>query len=607
MATLQKLQYPVNTFGGFAGGLTTLTETFAGASYNIFPSKAPLYNVYKSQASTYLNPSIGTPITNDVIEIRVINNTDSFFILNGITYKSSTIINGKNLYLKEGNYYSMYNMFQANGILEDYDAKPGAYGSLSTSITLTAKNKGRSNYIDVSKLDNAVDTDTYNSNASVATNATYTVRKSIGDNVSQDVDNYEIGILIRKIIYYQNSIGDYINYEELITTKSKKGFGLVDFDISSIVDDTVEKWKPTINNFNINVNKFLEQYSITAYQKFVDKQDDPNNTFAVPYDNYFTNNLYVIDTRQPLFQKIDYIDNSNGLTAQDMQPNLCLENAGTYGGLSPFERPLNDSIYDRILTNQPRNKQMNRSFELLSNVNLTSDFYSQTGIPLNDRAVFTFTYNDNFTETVVLNSNNLKPDKTNNAYINQLSFKIDTLSSYTTSGLSISTLKYLDVHFETDIYAGQYPIKYESQRYYVDSTVQNCNDTEVDIDYIPFVFKNGKGGFDLFEFTTVQEINTNRAIQTIDTPYTWQSKKTSEFTKIWDTQYDKQYATKTRVLTNEEFIWMEDFVKSEEVYILDILTNDLYPVIVLSTSYNYKQNQDNVINITYRFSRPDIV
>ena len=603
MATLKKLNYP-NSLDVVVGYNTGLPPN------NLLPSKSPIYSVLKAKESTYQDVSLGTPIPNDTIyfniHIRDIYTvgepaTDVFFYINGIKYSNTTIVNGKNLFLKSTNQNdvlnSLSNMFRLNGFLEGYDiTATGLISTFGVEMTLTSKVSGRSNYIDVSNLVVSSAADQYYINTFITSpyflRTNMVITKSIGKDISQDVDNYEIGLDIYK---FQTSL---LPRNEYITSVSKKGFGLVDFDLSNIFDNSLEKWKPTINNFNINNNKYLEIFRLTLWQKWVDKQEDPNNTFANIYYNgiqYFE----IIDAREPLFQKINYDLNTLNQTSQ---PNYLEDHAGTYGVYDPSY--IDTQIYDKNLTNQPSNKQMNRSFELLSNVN--RNYLLETGQTLNDRVVFKFTYNDNFTETVVLNNNNTFQGA-NRSYINQLSFKIDTLSSYTTSGLSMTNLKYLDVHFETDTYNSNIPVVFETQRYFIDSTVQNCNDTEVDIDYIPFVFKNGKGAFDLFEFTTVQEINTNRAIQTIDTPYTWQNKKTSEFTKIWDTQYDKQYATKTRVLTNEEFIWMEDFVKSEEVYILDILTNDLYPVIVLSTSYNYKQNQDNVINITYRFSRPEVV
>lgn len=598
MATLKKLNYPqtLDLVVGSSVGIPT---------NNLLPSKSPLYNVFKAKKSTYQDVSLGVANINDYLIIYVYKNVDSFFTFNGIKYQSSTIINGKNKYLKSSNstdvFNSLFNMFRLNGLLDSYDYSTISTGPSVVGIVLTAKQEGRNNYIDVSNLNNFNDyyfnNDSYLSPPSTPyyLNTNIDIYKSIGNNISQDVDNYEIGLDIYK---YQTK-PDF--KETYITSLSKKGFGLVDYDMSNIFDNSIESWKPTINNFNINNNKYLDLFTIQPWQKWVDKQEDPNNTYAdIYYDN--SNLLFyeVIDAREPLFQNINYDLNTLN---QNIQPNYLEIHSGTYG-IFDKNNP-STWIYDKNLTNQPRNKQMNRSFELLSNVNRNS--LLEIGQTLNDRAVFKFTYNDNFTETVVLTSNNTFQGD-NTSYINQLSFKIDTLSAYTTSGLSMTNLKYLDVHFETDTYNSNVPVVFETQRYFIDSTVQQCDDVFTnDIDYLPLVFKNGKGGFDLFEFETPKEINTNRAIQTIDTPYTWQTKKNSEFTKIWDLKFEKQYSSKTRVLTDQEFVWLQDFILTTEVYVLDTLSNDLYPIIVLSTDYNYKQNEDNIINIIFKYSRPETV
>jgi hypothetical protein len=301
--------------------------------------------------------------------------------------------------------------------------------------------------------------------------------------------------------------------------------------------------------------------------------------------------FYSIDGREPLFENIDYSNSTSGFnTIQNNLSNTAIIDTNI------------DYFYNKNLTNQPSKKQLNRGYEILCNAKKT---IALPGATLYDKVIFDITYLDNTTEQVSLNTINVMGNQSF-YYINQLSFKVNDLNLHTTSGISMDNLKYLDVHFEYPNGSNGYV--YETQSYFKDTTIQTCDDnTDPNVDYLTIVFKNGKGGFDIFEFNEVTDNNTVRTIQTLDKPYTWKNKKTSEFSSIWNMTYTKSFTTTTRTLSNEEFKWLEDLIKSKEVYAMHPTTQELYPIIIIDDDYNYKKNTDLTVSITYTYSRPEVV
>jgi len=592
-------------------------------NHGLYPSGNPLYFITKADKSNNIDnlPDYFT------IDIDLIYNTynqdfvDSpqniSFILNDITYKNNIVINSSNTFLKSSDYdtvkNSIENCFKNSGLLNDFSVIFNYYaigytniGIEAIIISLTSKTKGlvyfSTDFILNDDLSNN-QTNRYEKSSGLpfpVHNNTIVTNLAIGDNVSQDVQGFEHILNI-----YKN--------DNLLTTLAKKGFDLADFDISQIVDNSISKYKPIINNYNINTIKYIEKFKLEAYQKFVDKSIDPNNNFSTIQGSSITSNFYAIKSKTDLFEnynsvKYDNIINqgTGSLTDEELYP---IQNAQVNLEGDSYDT----SYYNLLLTNQPKYKALNKSYEIICN-----QVYSiqEQGSTLNDVVAFKFYYNDNTTQSVSLNNLNLHTGESYR-YINQVCFKVDHLKTLTNQDWSNVTK--IDLFIENYTYQIQRDLNdsdqeidlynesiiYDLMTYYIDRTNETCNDTLSlnEIDYTPIVFLNSLGGFDLFEFGEVQEFKSNRKIETYTSPYTFQSNKLDDFEKIYDMSYNSSYLIKSRTLSKEEFKWLKDLVQSKEVYILK--GTDLVPIIINDISYEYKINDDKGINLSFNYSRPE--
>lgn len=285
--------------------------------------------------------------------------------------------------------------------------------------------------------------------------------------------------------------------------------------------------------------------------------------------------------------------------------NYLIRNNINVVNLSTGDDQVTYDITTRLLTNQPNGKKINQGFEILSCPSLKFDNTQVTLKNVSDKVHFQVTYADNSTSTYQTNvADKLEPKK-NNIPINTLTFKVSELLNNIAATQSV---KYLDVQFELYDHVN---LEYKMgpvQRYIIDNNSVGCEDPfgVEEIDYTSIVFKNKEGGFDLFEFNEITDLNSKRNINTYTRPYTYLDNKLSEFEAIYNLEFSKSYQTNTRVLTDEEFVWLEELGKSTQVYILNHSTLELYPIILTSFEYQTSINTSKKVNITFNYSRPEV-
>jgi len=618
----------------------------------LYASGNPLYFVVKNELRE--SPS---NITHVGIQLKIVANRIkryTQFTFANTTYKGVDVITNKNQYLLDYSHINQYFIDNPNEFqyiyLYPYDYKFGGLpldpickqfydmfsenyknnGYFETSIR-AYKNYNQIESIDL-YMDGIEDYENISSIKFEYPNTTKTITDNIPIYYTEDFYLNEPPVVQDvdlELFYFQNGAHPFstpsellTNYEiqckiynknKLITTLAKKGFDLADFDISQIVDNSITKYKPLINNFNINTIKYIEKFKLEAYQKFVDKSIDPNNNFSTIQGSSITSNFYAIKSKTDLFEnynsvKYDNIINqgTSGYTLEELYP---IQNAQVNLEGDDY----NLSYYTKLLTKQSDYKALNKSYEILCWQVYSIDSYDST---LNDVVAFKFYYDDGTNQSVTLNNLNLHSGESYR-YINQLSFKVDYLKTLTSQDWSevnkiqvrIENYTYQigrdlnDSDTETDLINES--ILYDFQTYYIDRTNETCNDnlSSNEIDYTPIVFLNSLGGFDLFEFGEIQEFKSNRKIESYTSPYTFQSNKLDDFEKIYDMSYNSSYLIKSRTLSKEEFKWLKDLVQSKEVYILK--GTDLIPIIVNDISYEYKINDDKGINLSFNYSRPE--
>lgn len=566
----------------------------------LFPSNNPIFDIYKAKKSTIALPVVITA-QNVVINFQYSRYTEGTslpisFELNGITYQQVNNINGRNQFLFSSDlnvvYNSIYNMFLLNQTLEEWNIEMVSISWDILNFKLTYKQKGNvitpySNSNNIVYL-GATSTVYVFQNGSPSNSLYITTNMAIGDDVSQDVDGYEIGVDLYKDSYFQSGSP---TKSVKIATISKKGFGEVDFDLSSLVSASITPWKPTLSLFSTYINKYSEDFHTTPFQKYIDKRVDINNTFPTivyngtpPLQIYDGAYFKVIDATEPLFDKINWT-NTGYIQYYNIQNN-------GYGYL------YSNYIYDRILSNQPRFKQINKGYELISFYVNTLNLIS-VGQYVNDFLEFNLYNLDGTYTTRTLNNTNIFTGEGSD-YISQSSFKMSqVLSLFTTNIWTKLTVQMVNP-LSPDLI-----VRSEIQTYYNNSQTSTveCDNINSDSEvYTSLVFKNQKGGFDVFEMNEIQTVNSDRGIDSIDISYNYKSKNTDEFSKIYNMDYSKSYNVKSRILTNDEYVWLEDLVKSNQVYILES-DNKLYPIIITNTTYSYELNVDRVISITFQYSR----
>lgn len=577
-------------------------------SNGLYPALYPIYKVYGAKQSTSGTVLSTTKGINIFLYINISGvDQDLTFTMNGINYSNSYIVNDRNIFLKGNDLdqveTSIIAMLLLNETLEDFNytllSKQVIGSSKAIYFSLTSKYSGDNINLDVSfplidsSLVSTIISGTHISylvlNSLGSTQMTFDITNVVaGLSVNEDVENYELGLDIYRVtttVNYLNGSGT--QDLKLITSISKKGFNVVDFDLSNIIHNDIDKFIPTLETFNIKQIKYLEYYQLNPWQKYIDNQIDPLNTYSnIIYATGNLDNLYALDARFPLFENYNNAQYST-LTPSMAQRNLDLENNGTFG-----------NVYLNNLTRQPTFKQLNRGYELLYNEVLIDKVSYNSN--LHDTITMNFYYGGtNGSETISQNTISLL-DIGSLRYVNQFCFKISNLKNLIVG--NFNNVIQIDVNFSNSNYKDSKNVIYNTQSYFIDQTQSFCDEDD-SIDYTPIVFKNSRGTFDIFEFKDIQQLITNRNIQTIQTPYTYKSNEYSEFNKIFDIDYSKVYTTSTPVLTQDVFDWLEDLIQSDQVYIA--IQDKLYPIIILTNDYGYKINTDLIINITFQYSRPN--
>jgi hypothetical protein len=617
----------------------TLIQYPRGISY----SKNPLYVVLESP-DTYTtivkpeNYTIICSLLNHYNDFSVTGIVDNQFELFGKLYKSVDKVTAKKQYLKSYNYNavreSIYVMLKNDLIFDDYIIEwggntfssgyhaPSQTTYYKVDFVLTQKTKGRpirdvfretnnnSDEITVGKyrykfFKKKNSTEIYglkntgtelkkdiNNNNTYSAAVTETTLEHImpASHYASDTKNYESQVELYKV--FGNFIGGVKT--EYITTLSKKRTQFSDFNLQEIVDSEIVDYKPNFSTIMQNkVLKNLEAFGVKYLHKYVDNQDDDlvtdvnknypetiYNNFLADYDFLF----YGIQASEALFE--------NPNDGNVSKPDLLYVNSGTYGVVA------NKIICDINLTKQPNTKTFNKKYELLSVIN--QNIFNNTNDDVFKMKLY---FDDDTTETINFNSN--VSNTALNYYINYFVIDKDLIMSNSTSGKVLNNLKKMDVNFYSPSFNG-YAVNYETQTYIFDN-IETCDDVTEDDDYVTLVYKNSYGSFDVFDFNTFQEIKVNKDVKIIESQYDYTAKKDSQFNYIYSQDYQKSYTINSRILTTEEYAWLEDLIKSDRVYLLEKDSKLLMPVVINKNNYNFKVNTDLILELEFSFSRREII
>ena len=534
------------------------------------------------------------------------NAVDFSFKINDLEFSNSTIINSKNLFLKSNNFSSVItsikNMFENYEMFDSYNIVLTYDGDSKIVIELTSKIAG--NKFQLTATNSYVTTNVNNdTNLTIQKTGNYPTDYGnkafsfynfnyLGNTMNDDVNNFGSGIVI-------------FNKDNLkIATLLKKENDIVDFDINSICRNYIDTFTPHLNIFNIC--KEIDSFTFKEVIQYTDNRIDVDNNYIQTFTNNsriykfnliegttknINDNNYILSDYTSDFNSDVYL--KNGLKANSF------ENSGTYGDSSI----LNYLINDRLLTNQPRRKKLNKSFESLYVINKNNSTTKQLNVNIK------FVNYAGFIDAVDLSYSQINSSK---MFINEYSISFEYLSYLVDVNFSQSILNYKEIiiQFSTDSYLVDgdfYIVKYEPMTYYLDNTESFCIDnTNVNFDYFPLIFKNQKGGYDIFEFDEIVEMNSNRKIEYIDIPFDYTFNEFSEYKKIWNFEYNKTYKLTTRILDDEEFIWLEDLVKSKQVYVIDLNNNNnLIPILILNSDYSFKKDSDKQISIEFIYQKTE--
>lgn len=582
-------------------------------------SKNPIYYLYNPNKTETVEFGTGS-VEYPSLYINLITGTNTIdtgyvasdisFNINGVTFKSVDVVKNNNEFLKKtvdnvdgiDVLDSLFLAFKNTGILDEYDytyddryiVNTGYYLPRYLDFTLTSKKIG--NKFNFTTTNNPVSfTNAYERSVVITNIDSFIFSDAYGNDVSDDVANYQIGLdIYEKINYTSNGYT-----EKFITSVAKRTPGFTDFNISNIIRNAITNWTPTVTTFNSNVNKYVQEFVIRPFQKFQDLNVNLYGNYQNQYyDSTNIQTLMAIDGGDGLF---DYPTTT--LTI-DQQPNssLFLRNNTSV-----------NNLFDKLLTKQPKVK-VAQTFEMLSAFTYRTKIAS-TEI-LNDTWKIKIFFYDNIIDEIEINQNqnSLYSAGKPYSYISQMCLETNKIISFSNYRLTktLSDIKKIEITFVPNFYGGGIagidaydPIPtFETQTLDYQTVIENeCNDeTNNDIP-TKIVFKNSKGGFDTFDFLETEEFKTNKTYLSYNTPYSWNNKAQSEFGKIFNSQFEKTYLAKTRILTQEEFLWLEDLVISDQVYIINdyILT----PIIITNVEYGNKKDSNNIIAITYSYSRPE--
>ncbi len=288
-------------------------------------------------------------------------------------------------------------------------------------------------------------------------------------------------------------------------------------------------------------------------------------------------------------------------------------NGNTLSKRISFIKP-DGSVYEsitfipRLLTNQPIAKRINKGYEVVSSLSTRFDpenVTMQSGSP--DKISIDVVHLDNSRTHFATYSASILTPIENKMFINTLTFNVNNLIELVSPTQSVTqSIKYIDVTFNLLDHKNISYVNAATQRYILDNISQDCISLEDDKDYTPIVFKNAEGGYDLFEFEQVTELKVDRKIDTYMKSSTYLDSKTSDFNSVFNIDYVKSYSTITRILSDEEFIWLEELGRSKSIYILNLDDLKLYPIVIDPLDYSSKLNTDKKISITFKYSRPEV-
>ena len=256
-----------------------------------------------------------------------------------------------------------------------------------------------------------------------------------------------------------------------------------------------------------------------------------------------------------------------------------------------------------LMTNQPSIKKIGQSYEILSCLNIKpiGEDVNVIDSNINDKVKIDITYFDGATFSYGTFSSNSKFSGANDVYINTFCFNVDDLISNLSSTQSV---RFIDVKFLLSDEENFTYISSNTQRYYFDPNDTTCDTLDEELDITPIVFKNAEGAFDIFEMEEILEMKTDSKREEITSPFTYLNTELDSFSRVYSVMYNKVYSITSRILTDDEFAWLEEVGKCKEIYILK--GSDLYPINIKSFEYMTKLNTDKKIALTFQFSKPEV-
>jgi hypothetical protein len=619
-------------------------------------SESILYALVGSSGSSWYVPSDVywpgkdnfVPDENKKVEIRIpIRNVvsglllDSYFDFENVRYYNSSVINGDSVYQKTNTFFleqTLTSCFLKTGLLKEWNQQYTRFTENNIellSIRLTRIKKGDYKISSNMKLIEDVKRNIYINNECTITNVPvspgYTGHHYNGfwnpsnyfDYLSSNfksmiIEEYSLSSrAIDNFKYYDivcnikptNSLG---YYSEIFSSFDlndkleliKKGTDLADFNIISItknyptvwnsLENKFENLKPTISNFSLEPKSIKRQFTFDFSEGY--KTYDSNYLERTFFDGSGSTYLNSIGESWNRTYE-NYIPNKSLSTTYKFNDDYYYTLSGSEYpfdfGLTPSRVPI------QVLTNQPNFKKLNKKWEVLSflNNNYFSDYYGLLRIPsklsINVKSGDDVLYSDLIDCTAPVDQPHdsdfltFKTDRWNTATQSVDRIQIDYLYGLQNPGTSSTDIGYITY----------------SQTYYRDPLDTSCSGLEEDDDITTIMFKNSFGVFDIFEFEETSEFNLDRKIDIFTKAPTWRDDKTSIFDSILKMDLTKTYKTTTRILDDDEWVWLEELVRSNDVYV--VVDETPYPIIITDISYGSQKNVDKKIAMTWRFSRPE--
>jgi hypothetical protein len=573
---------------------------------------------------------------------------DTYFDFEGIKYSNSTSLEGDNIYIKSGDAInvalSIFNCFYNIGLDVDWDfyySKRVENSNIEViSIYLTRLKKGDYKISSNMKMLEDVKRNIYINNEcnviSVPVSPNYTGHHITGTWVPGNYFDYLSpnfkSMIIEEYSLSNESIDNYSYYDFRCSIIPSRGFGysgdiynitsisdgvplikknidIPDFNITSITRNYPTVWDSVDNVFDSLKPPVF--YSNPAGSSYIDKKSI-KRLFLINYEQGYKENgssyIKKVSDSTPLY--FNSIGDSWNRTYENYIPNKTLRT--DYDFIDDYYHILNNNdaypfdfgstpsmVPIQALTNQPKNKRLNKKWEIIGflNNNYYGEYWSTLRIPsklsINVKSGDDILYSDLIDCIAPIDQPHdsdfitFKTDRWNTATQSVDRIEIDYLYGLQNPGTSSTDIGYITY----------------SQTYYRDPMDVTCDGLEDDDDITTIMFKNSFGVFDIFEFEETSEFELDRKIDIFMKPKTWQDTKTSIFDSILKMDITKTYKTTTRILDDEEWVWLEELVKSNDVYV--VVEGTPYPIIITNINYSSQKNVDKKITMTYRFSRPE--